>query len=94
MATLNELMTQRAEIDAQIAAHKREMVTQVLAIMQTLGVTLADIGLVVNPPTAPVKRPIKYRDDKGNTWTGVGQRPRWLQARILAGASLDDFRAR
>jgi DNA-binding protein H-NS len=38
-----------------------------------------------------VKRPVKYRDAEGNTWTGVGQRPRWVQKALAAGASLDQF---
>lgn len=92
MSDLDRLLSQRAELDRQIAAHKQEMVAQVRGVMAALGVTLADLGGVVATPT--VKRPIKYRDEKGNTWTGVGQRPRWLQQRILAGASLDDFKVK
>lgn len=34
---------------------------------------------------------IKYRDDKGNTWTGRGNKPRWLAAEIAAGRKLEEF---
>jgi len=34
----------------------------------------------------------KYRDDKGNTWTGRGKTPRWLVAAEKAGKSRDTFK--
>ena len=34
---------------------------------------------------------IKYRDDKGNTWTGRGKTPRWLATAEKAGAKRDQF---
>lgn len=34
----------------------------------------------------------KYRDDAGNTWTGRGSRPRWVQAALAEGKTLDDLR--
>jgi DNA-binding protein H-NS len=35
--------------------------------------------------------PVKYRDDAGNTWTGRGNRPRWLVAALNDGKRLEDF---
>lgn len=36
--------------------------------------------------------PIKYRDrETGETWTGRGLMPKWLRARIEAGAKIEDF---
>jgi DNA-binding protein H-NS len=35
---------------------------------------------------------IKYRDDKGNTWTGRGKTPRWLAEAEKAGNSREIFR--
>jgi len=37
-------------------------------------------------------RPV-YRDDAGNSWTGMGPKPRWLKQAIEAGKSLEDFKA-
>jgi DNA-binding protein H-NS len=37
------------------------------------------------------KAPIKYRDRSGNTWAGRGAKPRWLVAKLKAGAKLKDF---
>lgn len=92
MPALQELLAQRAALDAQIAARKAEAVATVRAMMIDLGVTPADLGLV--EAAAPPKRAVKYRDEQGNTWTGVGQRPRWLAARLRAGATLEQFQVR
>ena len=43
---------------------------------------------------APDKRKAlaaKYRDDKGNAWTGRGPRPRWLRDALEQGKVLEDF---
>lgn len=34
---------------------------------------------------------VKYRDGDGNTWTGRGNRPRWLAAALAAGRKIDEF---
>jgi DNA-binding protein H-NS len=38
-----------------------------------------------------VKVAIKYRDGE-NTWTGRGNKPRWLAARLAEGKALEDFK--
>jgi DNA-binding protein H-NS len=35
---------------------------------------------------------IKYRDDKGNTWTGRGKTPRWLVEAEKSGKSRETFK--
>lgn len=35
---------------------------------------------------------IKYRDEKGNTWTGRGKTPRWMVEAEKAGKSRDQFK--
>jgi DNA-binding protein H-NS len=35
---------------------------------------------------------IKYRDEKGNTWTGRGKTPRWLVEAEKAGKARDAFK--
>jgi DNA-binding protein H-NS len=37
------------------------------------------------------KAPVKYRDRQGNTWAGRGAKPKWLRAKLKAGAKLRDF---
>jgi len=34
----------------------------------------------------------KYRDDAGNSWTGIGPQPRWLKDVVAGGKRLEDFR--
>lgn len=34
---------------------------------------------------------VKYRDETGNTWTGRGNKPRWLSAALAAGKKLEEF---
>jgi DNA-binding protein H-NS len=44
--------------------------------------------------TAKPARPsvIKFADDQGHTWTGVGKRPNWFLAAIAAGKTADELR--
>lgn len=37
---------------------------------------------------------IKYRDEAGNSWTGVGRRPRWFKDAVAAGKSPQDLLAK
>jgi len=37
------------------------------------------------------KVPPKYRGPSGETWSGRGEKPRWLAASIKGGKKLDDF---
>lgn len=36
-------------------------------------------------------RAVKYRDDAGRTWGGIGKRPQWLRDALAAGKTLQDF---
>lgn len=37
---------------------------------------------------------IKYRDEMGNAWTGVGKRPRWYLAALASGKKPEDLLAK
>jgi DNA-binding protein H-NS len=41
----------------------------------------------------PAKKPmvVKFRNDSGGTWGGLGKRPDWLRAALAAGKQLSDF---
>jgi DNA-binding protein H-NS len=95
-AALGDLLNQRAALDAQIAKYKADSIDAVRELMQVTGVTLADLGgaHVTAKRGTGAKRPVKYRDADGNTWTGIGQRPRWVQKALAAGKSLDEFAVR
>ena len=40
---------------------------------------------------AAINRPAKYADERGNTWSGKGRRPKWLKDALAAGRALADF---
>ncbi|QUN29519.1 ParB/RepB/Spo0J family partition protein [Cupriavidus sp. KK10] len=41
----------------------------------------------------PARPPVRYRDENGNTWTGRGKRPGWVEAALKAGKTLDELLA-
>lgn len=64
------------------------------------GKTLEEFAADVAPSEAaqraaepPAKRKAKasYKDHSGNSWSGMGPKPRWLKDALAAGASLDQF---
>lgn len=100
--SLSELLAQRAALEQQILDVQREeranAIAQVRELMSRYGLTLADLGSRALA-TAPRKNGSgarlvpKYRNPQtGQTWSGRGLKPRWLQAALADGANLDDFR--
>jgi DNA-binding protein H-NS len=46
-----------------------------------------------NPKAGTVRKvAVKYRDEKGNTWTGRGKTPRWLTEAEKSGKSRETFK--
>jgi DNA-binding protein H-NS len=93
---LDALLAQRATLDAQITAaqrmHKAQGVVTIREMMAKLGVTVADLSTAKIPQkTSGTKVPAKYRDAVGNTWSGRGRKPRWLEAQLAAGVPLEHF---
>lgn len=95
MATLKDLLDQRAELERQIAATRDQERTQALAqirqLMTDYGLTIADLASGKRrAAAAPVAA--KFRNQAtGETWSGRGLQPKWLKAAISAGAKLEDF---
>lgn len=92
--TIQSLIEQRKQLETQIAEAKADAVRQVLATIKSLELTWADFGVEPIKPqrAARTALAVKYRDDKGNTWTGVGKRPNWVRAALDGGATLEQFR--
>ena len=47
-------------------------------------------------PKRPVKKAapkIKFRDESGNTWSGIGKRPNWFKAALAAGKTAEQLLA-
>lgn len=99
MATLSELLAQKAALEKQIIDTQREersaAIAKVKEVMSEYGLTLADIGgrgssPMVRKPASKV--PAKYRDPAtGDSWSGRGLQPKWLKAALGSGKTLADF---
>jgi DNA-binding protein H-NS len=42
----------------------------------------------------PSARAVKFKDEQGNTWGGMGKRPRWFKAALAAGKTPEDLLAK
>ena len=101
------LAAQLAEVDARLAAEKEVerfgMIKRIGELMQQHGITAAELaGKPVTHAAKGEPRPSaltgvkvapKYYDpETRNTWSGRGLQPKWLKAKIAAGAELESFR--
>lgn len=96
---LKDLLAQRAALDAQFAQTKEAelsgAIQQVRDLMARYDLTIADLTARA-PRGSKVKEPskvaAKYRDQEtGAARSGRGLKPKWLKAKIEAGAKIDDF---
>ena len=100
--TYSQVTKQIAALQAKAERIKQQEVT---GVVEKIRVAIAVYGISADQlfssspavsarasGSPPAKSPRKkYADDEGNTWSGMGPRPGWLQKKIEAGASLDDF---
>ncbi|TDM06514.1 MAG: histone family protein nucleoid-structuring protein H-NS [Ideonella sp. MAG2] len=99
MSSIQELLAQKAELDRRIAeaqrAAKSDAIAKVKALMSEYGLTAADLAgraPSAAKPESTRKVAAKYRDPaSGQSWTGRGLKPKWLQAALASGKSLSDF---
>ncbi|MRW88754.1 H-NS histone family protein [Duganella sp. FT80W] len=94
MTTYQEYKAKIAELENLAESARKNEIAEakekIATIMRDYGLGLADLGGVatktkVSKPRAPV--PTKYRDDAtGQTWTGRGRAPKWLE-----GKNKDDY---
>ena len=42
----------------------------------------------------PAAKAVKFKDDQGHTWGGIGKRPDWFKAALAAGKTADDLLAK
>ncbi len=98
MATLSELLAQKADLERQIAetrhAERADAIAQIRQLMSQYGLDLADISGRSGPAarTPAAKATPKFRDPAtGQTWAGRGLQPNWLKAALATGKPLSDF---
>lgn len=99
MASLQDLLAQRAALEQQIAEttakERGDAITKVKTLMADYGLTPADLS--ARAPKAAKEGKVskvaaKYRNKAtGETWSGRGLQPKWLKAAITGGAKLEDF---
>lgn len=102
MASIQELLEQKAALEAQIAqmqkAARADAIAKVKALMSEYGLTAEDLAQGARAPRkasaegASSKVAPKYRNEAGDTWTGRGLKPKWLTAALASGKTLDDFK--
>lgn len=96
MASLKDLLAQRAALDQQIAEtqdrERTDVINQIRGLMAEYGLTAADLNNRPAKAAKTSKVAAKYRNQAtGETWSGRGLQPKWLKAAIGAGAKLEDF---
>jgi DNA-binding protein H-NS len=97
MASVNELLAQKAAIEQQIAeaqrAERAGAVAKVRALMAEHGLTLADLSTKSTAAKRTgAKVAPKYRNTAtGDTWSGRGLQPKWLKLALASGKKISDF---
>ncbi len=93
MANLQELLAQREALEKQIAQQRQaeasDALNKVRELVKEFGLTESDIfgkgKAAGSTKSAGKKVAPKYRDPAtGNTWTGRGIAPKWLQGKDKA----------
>lgn len=97
MPTYKELQAQIEALKQQAEAQRKVEIAGVIADirakMQEFGITLADLSPRRGSSTKGSSVAPKYRHPQtGETWSGRGKMPRWLQAAVDAGQSKESFR--
>jgi len=97
MASVSELMAQKAAIEQQIVEAQRNeragALAKVRALMAEYGLTLADLSAKsAGQKRSGAKVAAKYRNTAtGDTWSGRGLQPKWLKQALASGKSISDF---
>jgi DNA-binding protein H-NS len=97
MASLQELLDQKAALERQIEATRRqeksEAINKVKSLMAEHGLTVADLGGKASPKASGgSKVAAKYRNNAtGESWSGRGLQPNWLKNALASGRTLQDF---
>ncbi len=106
MTSYQNLLAQKAALDKQAAelekaltdarrAERSGVIGQIKSLMAEHGLTVADLGgKAGKAPSASAGRKVapKFKNPAtGETWTGRGLQPKWIQAALATGKKLEDF---
>lgn len=94
--SLKELKQLQKDVDAAINdfqdRERRKALEEVEAFARERGLTMSDLSELSTkrkrkPATAKYANPA----DPSQTWTGRGRRPRWVEAALSSGKSMEDM---
>jgi len=103
--SIEELLKQRAELDAQIEKARTEARASAFAeisrILENAGISVAELHAKFPLRSTGAAKPAKdklaakYRDPKNpnNVWSGRGRKASWLQKALDNGAKIEEFLA-
>lgn len=83
------------ELESRSAKRRKAIVDEIRQKAVAAGLTEEDIIKAVRGLGGAKRKPvaIKYRDPSNaeNTWTGRGRKPKWIEAKLAAGVSLESL---
>lgn len=96
MATSAELQAQIEKLQTELEIKRKEelstAIAQIKELMSKNGITLEDLGAGIKKTRKTSQVKVKYRDpDNGDEWSGRGQPPKWMKAKLDAGKQKSDF---
>lgn len=94
--SLKELKQLQKDVETAITEFKdrerRKALEEVEAFARERGLTPADLSDLVSRRTRkPAAAKYANPENPDQTWTGRGRRPRWIEAALGAGKSLEDM---
>ena len=99
--SLKELLDLEAKVEKAIGnardRERSEVKQKIEAIVQNAGFSVGELFGGGRAPVAKTRTvAAKYvnPDNRAETWTGRGRKPRWLTAKLDKGANLEDFAVR
>lgn len=100
--TLEELRRHRAAVDKAIAGYEERKRKEALARLDDVARELGypSAAALVTAKPGPKGRgstssaPVRYRnpDDRSQTWTGIGRRPKWFIEALASGRTEEELK--
>ena len=97
MSSYKELLSQIEVLKQQAESQRKTEIASVIADirakMHEYGISVGDLGAAGRSSRSKgMTVAIKYRHPRtGETWTGRGKMPKWLQAEVNTGKRKEDF---
>jgi DNA-binding protein H-NS len=83
-----QLKETKEQIDNLMQQRREEVLQELRTKAAVMGFSMETVLLRTNGAAKP-----KYRGPNGETWTGKGKRPAWINAIVDSGGDIEDYRA-